>query len=83
MRNTGVGMHAQMFLIGQLFMSKQTGSLNVKMSRRFCMWLDRGYWSGPGVMVKEALDTVGGKQFVEVFEDHSRFHWCEACPHTA
>ncbi len=47
------------------------------------LWPEQGYWKVRGVVVKEALDYVGTKQFVELFEDYPTFRQCDDCPHGA
>jgi len=47
------------------------------------LWPERGYWKVKGVVVKEALDYGGRKQFVELFERFPTFRECDECPHSA
>ena len=47
------------------------------------VWPERGYWKLKGVVVKEALDYVGQKQFIELFERFPTFRECDECPHSA
>ncbi len=47
------------------------------------LWPEQGYWKVKGVVVKEVLDYVGRKQFVELFENYPSFLECEDCPHNA
>ena len=47
------------------------------------LWPEQGYWKVKGVVVKTALDYVGQKQFVELFERFPTFRECDECPHNA
>ncbi len=47
------------------------------------LWPEQGYWNARGVVVKEALDYGGMKQFVELFERFPTFRECDDCPHSA
>ena len=47
------------------------------------LWPERGYWKLKGVVVKEALDDGGRKQFVELFERFPTFRECDECPQSA
>ncbi len=47
------------------------------------LWPEQGYWKVKGVVVKEALDYSGRKQFVELFERFPTFQECDDCPHDA
>ena len=47
------------------------------------LWPEQGYWKVKGVVVKEALDYGGRKQFVELFERFPTFRECDECPHSA
>jgi len=41
------------------------------------LWPEQGYWKLKGVVVKEALDYGGRKQFVELFERFPTFRECD------
>ncbi len=45
------------------------------------IWVERGFWTVDGRTVQEALDYVGIKQFIDLFEEHPRFTECDECPH--
>lgn len=52
-----------------------------KATRDERLWNERGSWKVRGVVVKEALDDVGMKQFYELYDAHPRFVSCDECPH--